>query len=276
MDDRTGSPRDRRWARRGLIAGMIVLLTVGGAGVAWTLIPDRGTGVIHGCYASSNGALRVIDPSKGQSCSAGEAPLDWNQRGINWRGNWKATKAYAVNDAVALDGSSYIATVANTGSRPPSADWSVLAGKASTYANAFSESNESNPSEFPVLVSSNLTVVGSTGALPAGNYTVSAQVAVFMDNGAQDVICYLVDSSGNFANGYAETSGPPDPSSTGVVQTIGLTDSFASERNHGRILLKCAKADGADPNTTEVVSASITATQVDTLATNETVSSRTG
>ncbi|MEN6367702.1 MAG: hypothetical protein ABFC88_12900 [Thermoguttaceae bacterium] len=48
---------------------------------------------------------------------------------INWRGNWNGTAAYALNDAVAHGGSSYICTTPNTGSEPPSANWAVLASK---------------------------------------------------------------------------------------------------------------------------------------------------
>ncbi len=43
-------------------------------------IPDAG-GVIHGCYKTNQGTLRVIDPAQGQTCSNGESPLDWSQTG---------------------------------------------------------------------------------------------------------------------------------------------------------------------------------------------------
>jgi len=114
-----------RYSRR-LAAAAAAALVLGGAGVAWAVIPDAGTRLIHGCYLKTTGALRVIDPSLGQKCASGEASLDWNQRGINWQGTWNASTAYVVNDAVALDGSSYIATRANTNSRPPSTRWDVL------------------------------------------------------------------------------------------------------------------------------------------------------
>jgi hypothetical protein len=55
-------------SRRALVAlGVLVLATAGG--VAWAAIPDTG-GVIHACYLNRNGALRVIDPAAGDSCSA--------------------------------------------------------------------------------------------------------------------------------------------------------------------------------------------------------------
>jgi hypothetical protein len=64
-----------RWAALGAIVGA---LTVGG--IAWADIPY--SGVINGCYATKDGALRVIDTSAGQSCDTKkENPLSWNQSG---------------------------------------------------------------------------------------------------------------------------------------------------------------------------------------------------
>lgn len=48
-------------------------------GVAYAAIPD-GNGVIHGCYDSTNGNLRVIDPSVSK-CRTSETSLNWNQTG---------------------------------------------------------------------------------------------------------------------------------------------------------------------------------------------------
>jgi len=56
--------------------------------VALAAIPGS-DGVIHGCYtvsqpgmtSSAHGALRVIDPSKGDACTSSEQALDWNQTG---------------------------------------------------------------------------------------------------------------------------------------------------------------------------------------------------
>jgi hypothetical protein len=51
------------------------------AGIAYATIPDSG-GVIHGCYAKKDGAVRVVDPGAGGACDPKkEAALDWNQTG---------------------------------------------------------------------------------------------------------------------------------------------------------------------------------------------------
>lgn len=264
MSDERSASRSRlfggRWRPRGLLLLGCSAVLLAAGGVAYATIPDSGTAVIHACYTNSTGALRVIDPSKGQSCAAGETALNWNGRGLNYRGSFSSTATYAIGDVVTQGGGTYVAKSASTNNPPPSSAWAVLSSPS--YANVVSDSNESNPGVFPVLLSSNLTQVTQTGQLPAGNYTVSAQATVFVDNGAQDMQCLLEDSHGNVANGYAETSGPPDSASTGTVQTLSLVDAFTAEPLNTHIILKCAKANGADENASEVVSASLMATRV--------------
>jgi hypothetical protein len=89
--------------------------------------------LINGCYNKTTGALRVIDPSKGQTCAGTEAALTWNA-GIRWRGNWSSATAYAVTDAVASNGSSYVARTASTSSKPPNVNWTLLASVGATGA----------------------------------------------------------------------------------------------------------------------------------------------
>ena len=65
--------------RRLAIAVATGVVAVGGfTAVAYAAIPDT-QGVIHGCYNTNNGDLRVVnDPS---SCRNGETSLTWNQTG---------------------------------------------------------------------------------------------------------------------------------------------------------------------------------------------------
>lgn len=86
----------KRIAFTSIVVGAAVL-----GSVAYAAVPDS-SGVIHGCYAKSGGGsggsgtsggaggtsagtgtgtLRVIDPSLGQKCAAGEAGVDWSQTG---------------------------------------------------------------------------------------------------------------------------------------------------------------------------------------------------
>src|SRR5207248_2330580 len=90
-------------------------------------------GVIHGCVNKTSGALRVVD-SATQSCATSETPLNWNQRGINWRGTWASGTTYAAGDSVAYQGSSYMALVATTTTPTNTANWAVLALRGATGA----------------------------------------------------------------------------------------------------------------------------------------------
>jgi hypothetical protein len=260
MSDQPSTPALKSlWRRRGLVAIACGAALFTAGGVAYATIPDSGTAVIHSCFSNSTGALRVIDPSKGQSCAAGESALSWNGRGLNFRGSFKNTTTYAIGDVVTLNGGTYVAKSASTGTPPPATAWSVLSSPS--FASTQSDSSDSN-SSFPILVSSNLRNITETAGLPAGNYTVNAQVVAALDSDAQDFQCFLSDTNDNNANSNAETSGPPDPSSPVTVQTLGLSDTFTNEPAGTRIIVQCAMANGADLTPSSVSSASITATRI--------------
>jgi hypothetical protein len=67
----------KRWQIMGLV--VVGALAVTG-GIALATIPDGG-GVIHACYKSGSGDLRVIDPSAGGACKPSESALAWSQTG---------------------------------------------------------------------------------------------------------------------------------------------------------------------------------------------------
>jgi hypothetical protein len=56
-----------------VVAGLLALA----GGVAYATIPD-GQGVIHACYKTQNGQLRVIDAG---GCKPSETALSWSQVG---------------------------------------------------------------------------------------------------------------------------------------------------------------------------------------------------
>lgn len=71
-------------ARRNTKALAALAAVVGALAVAATVqasIPDAG-GVIHGCYKTNGGNLRVVDTDQGQACSNSETALQWNQQGV--------------------------------------------------------------------------------------------------------------------------------------------------------------------------------------------------
>jgi hypothetical protein len=124
--------------RKPFVVVLIVAAAVAGVAGAWAAIPSSPGGVFTGCVstaAATKGALRVIDAQAGVKCKATEQTITWNQRGINWRGTWASGTAYALNDAVAYQGSSYIATAASTAVAPTNtAKWAVLAQKSAASA----------------------------------------------------------------------------------------------------------------------------------------------
>jgi hypothetical protein len=64
------------------VFGLAAATILGGALTATVLasIPDS-SGIIHGCYQSTLGTLRVIDSNAGATCRAAETVLNWNQTG---------------------------------------------------------------------------------------------------------------------------------------------------------------------------------------------------
>src|SRR4051812_17999087 len=117
--------------RRPHVLLSLALVALVGAAAADAAIPNSSTKVISACYATSNGALRVIDRQAGATCTASERLLEFNQRGIRWRGAYSATATYAVNDVVSFAGSSYIAKLAPPAGTAPSVVkyWDVMAAK---------------------------------------------------------------------------------------------------------------------------------------------------
>jgi hypothetical protein len=72
--------KKRRGGRRLALLVVAAAAVGAGVGIAYAAIPD-GSGVIHGCYSNTSGALRVIDTGAGQRCSAAEKAVDWSQTG---------------------------------------------------------------------------------------------------------------------------------------------------------------------------------------------------
>lgn len=70
-------------ARGQLVAGSAVAMVLFAGGLAWAggVIPWSEDGVIHGCFDSTNGNLRVIDPAAA-SCRRSESAIFWNKEGL--------------------------------------------------------------------------------------------------------------------------------------------------------------------------------------------------
>lgn len=70
----------RRLSRRKMMAavtGGALIVAAGLAGVSYASIPDAGTGLIHSCYSTTTGAVRINDVAKTPTCHTGETALTW-------------------------------------------------------------------------------------------------------------------------------------------------------------------------------------------------------
>lgn len=69
-----------RLIKPGLVVLVVVAALAVAGGIAYATIPDS-NGVIHACYQKNQGALRVIDTDKAQTCSSSETAITWSQTG---------------------------------------------------------------------------------------------------------------------------------------------------------------------------------------------------
>jgi Collagen triple helix repeat (20 copies) len=69
----------RRFSRVTLAITTVAIVAIAG-GVTYAVADIGGGGVIHGCYKSQNGQLRLIDPAM-DSCNPSETAISWSQTG---------------------------------------------------------------------------------------------------------------------------------------------------------------------------------------------------
>src|SRR4051794_31640643 len=75
-----GGAMRRFWRSKMGIAVTAVAAIAAAGGAAWATIPDSG-GVIHACFDSKSGNLRVLD-APSHSCTKFETSIDWNRQGL--------------------------------------------------------------------------------------------------------------------------------------------------------------------------------------------------
>ena len=97
-----------------LVAGAVAALALGS--FAFAAIPDGG-GVIHACYSTSTGAVRVTDTATNapKGCSSKETALDWNQQGP--KGDRGPSNAFAADGSATLTPNT--STIVATRTVPP-------------------------------------------------------------------------------------------------------------------------------------------------------------
>ena len=249
-DDSTIKPaRARGRLRKLLIAACVGCVAALAGDVALASIPAP-NGVISACYAKTGGALRVIDPSKGQSCSTSEKRLSWNAHGLNWLGPWSAATTYAIGDAVTLNGSSWFAITSSHNSPPPSPAWGQLAAAGS--AGPQGSQGPQGPQGPPGIPSVSLAK-GTNGteingsfptlvslSLPAGKYLLTAKdVPYDTANQMDTVVCYL-EGPGGFTDvlDVAEATVIYNPDASFGIATLTTTATLTLG-SPGIVYLQC-------------------------------------
>jgi hypothetical protein len=73
----------RRVTRIALAITAVVVVAIAG-GVTYAVAQIGSGGLLHGCYTSANGQLRLIDPAT-DSCRPSETSISWSQTGPQGR-----------------------------------------------------------------------------------------------------------------------------------------------------------------------------------------------
>jgi hypothetical protein len=150
--------------------------------------------------------------------------------GTNWRGQWDPGMSYFPRDAVAYNGSSYIATALNS-AKPPSSSplqWDVLAAGAATVAAA----GDSRPPQGITLSSADRTVAAAMifASLPQGTLVWHGTVGLMQVGSSLAQAACRLESGGDpisqeYFVDFSHSSDDAPVALTGVV-------SFAGEGNY--------------------------------------------
>jgi hypothetical protein len=228
---------------------LIVVLVAAGAafGIATAVqaaVPDA-QGVIHGCYDTNNGNLRVVDPSSSK-CKNNETGLNWNQKGPTGAAGAQGPGGPpgppgpqgpqgTIGDLGPTGPTGATGDQGPTGPAGPSDAWFAVGD--------------------PTVVSNSETVLAQM-TLPAGSYTLTASIGVTEPNvsGFENVAC---DDGSSRSHRSADVDASLGPRHV----TIALDDALTL-RSPTTVAVQCA---ANPPNQGTVASADFTATAVGTL-----------
>jgi hypothetical protein len=185
--------------------GAAVVVSVG---MAYATIPD-GSGVIHGCYSQSRGALRVVDAPTEQCNPNSEVPIEWNRQGP--RG---ATGLQGLQGAPGPQGpQGDVGPQGPQGAAGPQGDKGD-AGPSDAYGARAGSVPLTGPDERTVVL---------TRDVPQGSYVVTARVEVFTGSGTTGtryISCTLFDTFNQAADNM--TIAMATPTDTGMNGAAAL------------------------------------------------------
>jgi hypothetical protein len=231
------------WGRKGSITLAVLTIALAAGGIAYAAIPDS-SGVIHGCYVSGTGQLRVYDTESATSkkCASNETALNWNQKGPKGdKGDPGAAGAAGTAGPAGPAGP--------TGPKGPAG----ASGTSHAYAASNSHAVETTETDSPPWT----RIVGLTN-LPAGSYVVST---TFSNEGSDDVMCDVT---------HNETSNAPlnnDNALLAILPGSQATTMTVTESESGSntVTLNCRDqgSQGGLTHDHPVVDATMTALKVD-------------
>jgi hypothetical protein len=168
------------WSAVGVVA---LVATVGG--IASASIPDS-NGVIHGCYATKDGTLRLVDPSAGQSCDPKkEGPVTWNAQGP-------------------------AGPPGSAGSQGPPGP----SGSTHGYETNAASSIKTNTQDYDVI---------SISGVPDGSYLISTHVDAFSIAADDIAYCTLYDGTSQVGNTVEDGTGPESTADLMIVGAVTLS-----------------------------------------------------
>jgi hypothetical protein len=233
-------------------AGVTAALVAGG--VAYATIPNGG--VYTACAQKTNGALRLIDPSAGQSCGQSENQVTWNQTGPPGQtGGTGATGNTGATGATGATGGN-----GNDGKNGATGDTGATGATGATGPSV--GLNDTNHLEQSVTIpAGDETVVATMSNVPAGSYIITGKVGLvsFSQDLNQGVQCDLV-ADGDQDHSFAELGFLPGGVRFATVPLI-LSHTFTMT---GSVTLQCSAGLEGQPGV-GVISAQIAAVQVQSL-----------
>ena len=106
---------------------------------SWNVLAGQGAAGATGAagVAGATGATGVVGSAGAAGATGATGSIGaTGATGLQWQGQWNATTAYELNDAVSYNGTSYISIGTGQGNQPDSSSafWSVLAGQGAVGA----------------------------------------------------------------------------------------------------------------------------------------------
>jgi hypothetical protein len=236
---------------------------VAGAGAAtWASVPDA-SGVIHGCYTPSTGALKILNTAKHKSCAHGSTEISWNQTGpTGARGHKGATGGIGPTGPAGAKGDPGAPGAAGRPGRP--------GAKGATGPTGPKGATGATGPRGPAGLTAGYVGYGGRVLFPGGDDQGNAVVAVrtpVVPAGSYLVTASMVNYSvGDFVYcwiGNVETETTGVGGDQGDLQTLTLTDVITVSGSGHQIAIKCADADGGGGEVkTQVRNSQITAMPV--------------